>query len=246
MHTVPTPSLAHASRNKLLNNFSEPYYEEIVNQCKLINLQVGEVIYESSSDISSIYFPIDCIVSLIYETIEGKSSEIASIGNNGAVGCDIFLSDHPSCFRAVTTHPGRAYRMNKGLALAELGKAEAFHYHLLNFAHNLTTHISYNSICNRFHKIDQQFSKLLLLWNDWVSDDITLTQEAISHLIGVRREGITAAAHHLQNTGVIDYKRGRIHILDLQALEKHTCECYHAIKNALLFERQIECLPPTH
>ncbi|MBY0475423.1 MAG: Crp/Fnr family transcriptional regulator [Nitrosomonas sp.] len=232
--------------NKLLNTLPESDFTAVMDQCRLVNLTAGEVIYESSEYIESIHFPVNCIVSLMYETLDGKSSEIASIGNNGAVGSDLILSNSPTIHRALVVHDGWAYQMKRTAVLDQFNKAELFKYQLLNYIQNLTTQISFNAVCARFHKIEQQFCKFLLLHNDWVPGKISFTQEAISHLLGVRRETITEIASNLQKANIIDYKRGEIHILDRQALEVHSCECYQAIKNTLHSEDENYVLDTCH
>ncbi|PTQ79689.1 Crp/Fnr family transcriptional regulator [Nitrosomonas ureae] len=219
--------------NLILDSLPESDLVSLLNDYKLVKLEYAQVLYESAENIQHIYFPVDCIVSLIYETLDGKSSEIASIGNNGAVGCDILLSDSPSRFRALTIRSGLAYQIKKSDILNEFNKLNLVHYQLKNYIHNLTTEISFNGVCSRFHKIEQQFCKFLLLYNDRASGKISFTQETIAQLLGVRRETITDIASRLQKDNIIHYARGEIDILDRATLVNRSCECYHAIKNTM-------------
>ncbi|SOD22418.1 Crp/Fnr family transcriptional regulator [Nitrosomonas ureae] len=218
--------------NAILDSLPESDFGTFKNNCKLVKLEYAQVLYETAESIQHIHFPLDSIVSLIYETIEGKSAEIASIGNNGAVGCDILLSESPSRFRALTIHSGWAYQFRKADILHVFNKLNTVHYQLKNYIQTLTTEISLNGVCSRFHKIEQQFCKFLLLYSDRVSGRIPLTQETIAHLLGVRRESITDIASKLQKANILDYTRGQIEILDRIALENRSCECYHVTKAA--------------
>lgn len=219
--------------NAILNSLPESEFVILMNNCKLVKLEYAQVLYETAANIQHIHFPVDSIVSLIYETIEGKSAEIASIGNNGAVGCDILLSESPSRFRALTIHSGWAYQFKKADILHVFNKFNTVHYQLKNYIQTLTTEISLNGVCSKFHKIEQQFCKFLLLYSDRGSGKIPLTQESIAHLLGVRRETITDIASKLQKANILDYTRGQIEILDRTALENRCCECYYAIKNTI-------------
>lgn len=224
-------STIHCSKNSLLNTLPKSDLSSIMACSKLVRLEFGEVLYESATDVQYMHFPVDSVVSLMYETIDGKSSEIVSIGNNGAVGSDILLSDSLSCFRALTISEGWAYQINKSHIRGELSNRKLLNSQLLNYIQNLTTEISFNGVCSRFHKIEQQYCKFLLLYNDRAPGKIPFTQEAVAHFLGVRRETITDIANKLQKENILYYIRGQIKIIDREALESHSCECYQAIKN---------------
>lgn len=217
-------------QNALLKSLPESDLAKIASHCKLVKLDVGQVVFETGLEVHSIHFPIDSIISLMHESFDGKSSEVASISSEGAIGINNVLNNNLPTFRAMTTHSGFAYVMNKADVLVEFQKVISFQNQLLNCIHQLTIQISLNGICGRFHSVKQQFCKFLLQYDDRFSNQISLTHEAIATRIGVRRESITEAAHALQKKGIIDYARGQITILDRPALEELSCECYHSQK----------------
>lgn len=223
-------------QNTLLNTLPESDFQEIVKDCKLVHLDASEVVYESNMNIQSILFPKDCIISVVYESFEGKATEIASMGNSGAVGCEILQSKSPTKFTAITLHSGWAYQMKKSFLIEHFQRVETFRNKLLNYAINLNTQIAFTGVCNRLHTVEQQYCKFLLLCIDWIPGEITFTQGEIAHIFGVRRETITQAAFKLSNLGIIDYHRRKLHILNHQALKDLACDCYEAIKSTLKFE----------
>ncbi|WP_097103778.1 Crp/Fnr family transcriptional regulator [Nitrosomonas ureae] len=226
-------------RNTVLKNLPQLDFKTVIHHCKLVQLQPGEVVNDTDMNIETIFFPIDCIISLVYESFNGKATEIASIGNDGVMGSEICLNENPSKFTAITTHAGWAYRMKKSAFLEQFNNLETFRYNILNYLQNQNTQIAYTGICNKLHKLEQQYCKFLLLCKDWVQGELLFTQEKIAYVLGVRRESITDTAMKLSNAEIIDYQRGKIQILNPQALETHSCECYHAIKSTLKYENVI-------
>jgi CRP-like cAMP-binding protein len=233
--------LAHACVNTLLNSLPKSDLANIISDCNLINLQAGEVIYDSGEEIHSIIFPIDCIVSLTYETLNGKSSEIVSIGNTGVVGSEILLSKDSSQFRAFTIHPGYAYKINTNMLRQKIEESEAFSKSLLNYIATLLKQVAFNSICNNLHSINQRVCKFLLVCGDLVSSELYFTHETIAYLLGVRRESVTAAVYNLSKTGIIQNVRGYIRILDFQALEKRSCECHQLARSQQALKVGLQC-----
>jgi CRP-like cAMP-binding protein len=177
------------------------------------------------------YLPIDSIVSLLYVTENGGSAEIAVVGNEGLVGVELFMGGESTPSRAIVQSGGSAYRLS-----AEILKAE-FHLHtdllklILRYTQSLLTQMAQTAVCNRHHSIDQQLCRWLLLSLDRLPGNrLSMTQELIANMLGVRREGVTDAAGKLHKSGVIEYSRGRITVLNRPRLETLSCECYAVVK----------------
>ncbi len=175
--------------------------------------------YESEMQIQSMYFPVDCIISIIHEDYEGKSAGLALIGKDGVVGSDICLKDNPSPFKAITIHSGMAYQLHRSCVLDGFNTLEMFRYKLLNYAFNLNNQIGFSEMCNKLHKVGQQYCKFILLCRDWIPGELSFTHETIGHILGVRRETISEISYKLGQAGIINYRRSKIHIVDHQALK---------------------------
>lgn len=194
-------------------------------------MPLGDVLCESGGRLHYVYFPTSAIVSLHYILENGASSEIAGVGNEGMLGVSLFMGGETTPSWATVQTAGYGYRMKAGLMLQEFNQATPIQRLLLRYTQALMTQISQTAVCNRHHTIEQQLCRWLLLTLDRLGcQDLTMTQELIASMLGVRREGITEAAGKLQNAGMIRYRRGHIMVLDRAGLEKHVCECYHVVK----------------
>lgn len=178
-----------------------------------------------------VYFPTTAIVSLLYGLENGSSAEIAVVGNEGCVGVSIFMGGQSTLSSSVVQSAGKSYRIKAQAILEEFGKAGPMMHLFLRYTQALITQMSQTAVCNRHHTLDQQFCRWLLLSLDRLtSNDLVMTQELISNMLGVRREGVTEAALKVQKAGLISYSRGHIKILDRKGLEHRTCECYQVVK----------------
>jgi CRP-like cAMP-binding protein len=188
-------------------------------------------VYESGRTQGFVYFPLDSIVSLLYVLADGASTEIAVTGNEGLVGISLFMGGESTPSRAVVQSAGRGYRV-RGAVLKQLFESSAEVQHLLlRFTQALITQMTQTAVCNRHHAVDQQLCRWLLLTLDRLcSNEVRMTQELIANMLGVRREGVTEAAGKLQADGLIEYRRGRITVLDRPQLETRVCECYGVVK----------------
>ena len=223
-------------QNKLLSALPIVDYERIFTQLELVQISAGEILYESGEKLQHVYFPIDCFISLLYDTENGSTTEIAAIGNDGVVGVAIFMSGEAMPHRAMAQSAGYAYRIPQNLFMQEFSRHGPLYRKLLGYTQVFITQTAQMAVCNRFHKVDQQICRFLLLSLDWLStNELAITQELIANMLGVRREGITEAAGKLQQAGLIHYKRGHITVLDRQGLEARSCECYQVVKTE--FER---------
>jgi CRP-like cAMP-binding protein len=218
-------------KNKLLNAFALDVQNRIFPHLKLIELPLGKVIYEASEKLDYVYFPTDSIISLLYVMVDGSSAEISVIGNEGLVGIAVFMGGESTPSRAVVQSAGWAYRMPAVELRKEFNSQVDMRTLLLRYTQSLITQMAQTAVCNRHHSIDQQLCRWLLLSLDRLADrNLTMTQELIANMLGVRREGVTEAAGKLQKLGIITYKRGHIHVIDRPRLEEQSCECYEVVK----------------
>lgn len=218
-------------RNHLLAALPAEIQERLFAQLELVTLQQGQVLYESGDTLRHVYFPTDAIVSLLYVTESGASAAIAMVGNEGLVGVALFMGGESTPSRAIVQSSGAAYRLQGQKLKDEFNQHSELMLLLLRYTQSLITQMSQTAVCNRHHAIDQQLCRWLLLSLDRLPDNqLSVTQELIANLLGVRREGVTEAAGKLQKLGVIDYCRGHISVLDRKELETLSCECYAVVK----------------
>ena len=178
-----------------------------------------------------VFFPTTCIVSLLYVLADGSSAEIGVVGNEGIVGISLFMGGETTPSRAVVRSAGEGYRLKSGLLVQEFNRGGATMRLLLRYTQSLITQMTQTAVCNRHHSVEQQLCRALLLSLDRMSaNSLTMTQELIASMLGVRREGVTEAAGHLQRAGLIRYSRGHIDVLDRAGLERAVCECYGVVK----------------
>jgi CRP-like cAMP-binding protein len=221
--------------NGLLAALPAAEFARLSPHLELVPMLLGDVLYESGGKLHYVYFPTTAIVSLHYVLEDGGSSEIAGVGNEGMLGVSLFLGGETTPSRAVVQASGHAYRLRAHLLLEEFDRAGPAMRLLLRYTQALLTQTSQTSVCNRHHSVDQQLCRWLLLTADRVpSHELTMTQELIANLLGVRREGVTESAGKLQGLGLIRYRRGHITVLDHAGLERHACECYGVVKKEFL------------
>ncbi len=217
--------------NQLLISFSETDFQRWRPHLKLVELQADQVLYESGDQLQHIYFPTTAIVSLLHIMETGASTEIAMTGREGMVGISAFMGSNNTPCQGVTQQPGWAYRASADFVLHEFEISHHVMHTMLRFTQALITQMSQVAVCNRHHAIEQQLSRWLLLNFDRIDTDIlSITQEKMATLLGVRREGITRAAGLLQENGLIEYNRGHMHLLNREGLHTKACECYDVVK----------------
>jgi len=217
--------------NLLLRALCTDTRERIYPRLKLTEIPPDGVLYESGDVMEDIFFPTDSIISMLYVMEDGHSAEIAMIGNEGVVGIALFMGGLSTPSRAIVQSAGHAYRLSRKHLMAEFNLHGEFHHLLLRYTQTLITQMAQTSVCNRHHSIDQQLCRWLLLSMDRHNgDNIEITQELISNLLGVRRESVTKAANKLQDAGVIQYQRGHITVTDRAELERRCCECYAVVR----------------
>ena len=219
------------SGNQLIGALPSSELEPLVAHLELVQMRLGDMLYEPGDQQQFAYFPTSAIASLYYVTASGASSETAGVGNEGVVGIPLFMGGGSTSSSAVVHTSGQAYRLHKNILKREFDRAGALQRLLLRYTQALITQTAQTAACNRHHSIDQSLSRWLLSTLDRIpSGELVMTQELIASMLGVRREGITDAAGKLQTAGVIRYRRGHISVLNRVALELHTCECYAVVK----------------
>src|ERR1039458_7449115 len=227
MSERPTPN-----KNHLLSALPADIFERLSPNLELISMPLGQVLYESGGQLQYVYFPTTAIVSLHYVMENGASAEIAGVGNEGVLGISLFMGGNTTPSRATVQTAGYGYRLKGRLMMEEFNRSGPMMRLMLRYTQALITQISQTAVCNRHHSVEQQLCRWLLSTLDRLpSNELTMTQELIASMLGVRREGITEAAGHLQQAGVIRYRRGHITVLDRSGLESRVCECYTVVKN---------------
>jgi CRP-like cAMP-binding protein len=222
---------ANPNLNHLLAALPQAEHARVYPHLECVRVALGDVLQESDRPMRYVYFPTDCIVSLLNVMEDGSAAEIAVVGNEGVVGVSLFMGGETSPSRAIVQSAGTAYRL-KGQSLKdEFFRAGFMQRSLLRYTQALLTQMAQTAVCNRHHTLDQQLCRWLLLSLDRLrSNELIMTQELIADMLGVRREGVTEAAGKLQKAGLITYHRGHIRVLDRTGLEARSCECYHVVK----------------
>jgi CRP-like cAMP-binding protein len=233
---MPGPVNAPSPRqSSLLSVLPEGESNRLFPHLELVTLPLGKALYESGDQLNHVYFPTTAIVSLLYELENGSSAEIAVVGHEGIVGIALFMGGDTMPNRAVVQSAGQAYRLKGVLLKEEFNRAGALQHLLLRYTLAMLTQMAQTAVCNRHHSVDQQLCRWLLLSLDRLpSNELSMTQELIANMLGVRREGVTEAAGKLQSAGLISYNRGHITVLDRAGLEKRVCECYEVVRKEFL------------
>ncbi len=228
---MAAPSRHSPQQNHLLAALPAADYDRLASHLELIPMKLGDVLYESGDMLRHVYFPTTCIVSLLYVMEDGGSAEIAVVGNEGILGISLFMGGDTTPSRAIVQSAGHAYRLKAELLKTEFGRFGPTMHLLLRYTQALITQMAQTAVCNRHHSVDQQLCRWLLLSLDRLeSNELSMTQELIANMLGVRREGVTEAAGKLQDAGLIRYSRGKITVLDRPGLEAQSCECYQVVK----------------
>jgi CRP-like cAMP-binding protein len=228
-------------KNHLLNGLSPAARERLYPHLELVEMLLGRVLYESGDTLLHVYFPTDSIVSLLYVMEDGASAEIAVVGNEGLIGVALFMGGETTTSRAIVQSGGYAYRLLGQRLKDEFHRNGEMQILVLRYTQALITQMAQTAVCNRHHSVVQQLCRWLLLSLDRLpSNELTMTQELIANMLGVRREGVTDAARKLQKLNVIRYRRGQIAVLDRPKLEQLSCECYAVVK------RETDRLLPIH
>ncbi len=239
MNTVPHTPI----QNQLLAALPAHEFKRLEANLELVHLPLGKVLYESGSRMGSVYFPTTAIVSLLFVLEDGASAEVAIVGKDGILGISQLMGGETTPNRAVIHSAGWGYRLDGSYLKAEFKRGGPVMALLLRYVQALITQMTQIAVCNRHHGIEKQLCRWLLMSLDRRnSNSLTLTQDLIANMLGVRREGVTGAASKLQRGGYIRYSRGHITVLDRPGLEQRVCECYAVVKRE--FQRLLLDIPP--
>jgi CRP-like cAMP-binding protein len=227
----PAARALNPKTNRLLAALPEKNYQALEKSLEPVAMPLGMAVYESGAMLVYVYFPTSSFVSLLYVLADGASAEIAVTGSEGLVGIALFMGGETTPSRAVVQSAGHGYRLKAAVLKKEFESGGELQHLLLRYTQALITQMTQTAVCNRHHAVDQQLCRWLLLSLDRLeTNELVMTQELIANMLGVRREGVTAAAGELQDEGLIEYRRGRIKVLDRARLEKRVCECYGVVK----------------
>ena len=221
-------------QNQLLGALSAAEYQRLAPNLERVELTLGQVLDEPGGRVQHAYFPATAIVSLHYVMESGASAEAAGVGNEGMVGISLFMGGDSTPSSAVVQTAGQAWRLPGSLLEQEFRRGGVLQRVLLRYTQALITQMIQTAACNRHHSVEQQLCRWLLLTLDRVhSRELTMTQELVASMLGVRREGVTEAAGKLRRAGLIRYHRGHIAVLERAGLEARACECYAVVRKEL-------------
>ncbi|EGN74281.1 cAMP-binding protein [Idiomarina sp. A28L] len=225
-HPISSPE-----QNHLLSSLPAEVRARFAPHLRLVQLPLGQCLYESGGELKHVLFPTNSVISLLYTMENGDSAEISVVGNEGVLGIALFMGGESTPNRAVVQSAGSAYQLPGHILKQEFHRHGDLHCLLLRYTQSLMTQMAQTAVCNRHHSIEQQLCRWLLLSLDRIpSNVLTMTQELIANMLGVRREGVAVAAGKLQKLGIIEYNRGKLTVLDRPRLEKISCECYEVVK----------------
>jgi CRP-like cAMP-binding protein len=239
---MSTPSSqSESTSNRLLAALDSAGYQHFFSRLERVSLPQGEVVYEIGDDIDYVYFPESAVFSMLCMMENGDTVEVGPVGREGMVGLNIFFGANKTPTQLIVHAAGDAQRVSSELLKRELRSERDRLPHLLfRYTQMLLSMTGQSSACNKLHSMEQHLAKWLLLMHDYVGDELLLTHDLIALTLGVRRAGITGAALHFKEAGLIDYRRGHIQILNRQGLEARACECYKVIRSE--YERLYEDL----
>ena len=219
------------TQNGILAALAADEREQLRPHLALVPMPLGAVVYESGTTLQHVYFVIGGIVSLLYVMQDGASAEIAVIGSEGLVGISLFMGGESTPSRAVVQSAGHAFQLSADILKTEFARGRGLQHLLLRYTQALITQMAQTAVCNRHDSVEQQLCRWLLLSLDRLpTNELSMTQELIANMLGVRREGVTHAAGKLQEAGLIRYSRGRIVVTNRLGLESRVCECYAVVR----------------
>lgn len=213
--------------NSILSALPKVEYQRLEPYLTSITLVAGTVLYEAKEKIETVYFPDTAIISLVATLNNGTTTEVGLVGGTGILGLPVIFDHGHSNNRAIVQLPGRTIKLSAQVLKREFERGEKLAKLLLSYAQRRIDEVSQLAVCNRHHSIEERLARWLLTVQDLaLSKELLLTQEFISNMLGVRRSSVTVTAGIFQKAGLISYSRGKITILDREALEEVTCECY--------------------
>jgi CRP-like cAMP-binding protein len=222
-----------ALHNTILGSLPQAEFSRLQGMLEPVSLPFGRVLYKPGKAIGHVYFPTDCLISLLTSVDKRRSLEVGMVGNEGMAGMPFILGMGVSGVRALVQGAGGALRMAAAPFRVEFNRSPALQDALYRYMYALMAQISQTAACNRFHQVEPRLARWLLMTRDRVmSDEFPLTHEFLAHMLGMRREGVTEAASTFKRRKIIKYQRGRIQILNLKALKAESCPCYEVVQTA--------------
>lgn len=222
--------------NRVLASIPAREYKRLQAHLEPIELKFRQVLYEPGESIRHVFFPVDCLISLLTAVDKRRTLEVGMVGNEGMAGMPFILGMGVSGVRAIVQGAGIALRMSSATFRIEFDRNRPLQDALYRYTYALMAQVSQTAACNRFHEAEPRLSRWLLMTRDRVgADEFPLTHEFLAHMLGLRREGVTEAASALKRRKVISYTRGNIQILDVRGLKKASCSCYQTVKD--VFDR---------
>lgn len=226
-----TKPAAVAVRNSLLAALLATEYRRLLPKLEHVTLKHGEIIYRADQEIEAVYFPEEAVIAVVDTTDDRRTVEVGTVGREGFVGINIFLGGAITPDKAIVQLPGGAMRMSSKDLRKEVRFGSPLQRLLLDYTRAFLAVISQSVACSQHHSVEQRLARWLLTMNDYSeAGEFLMVQESIAAMLGVRRVGITEAAHKLQADDLIRYRRGRMRVLDKAGLERRACECYRFIK----------------
>lgn len=217
--------------NQLIATLPELIFQQWLPHLEAVEMPLDRVLYEPGCEVSHVYFPTTSIVSLLYVLDSGHSTEIAIAGREGIVGISCLMGGGSTNHQAVVLSAGHGFRLRADFIVDAFEQGGPVMHLLLRYNQALITQMAQRAVCNRHHSVDQQLCRWLLGCLDRLeTNELVMTHERISNMLGVRREGVTETAIALQRDGLINYARGHICVVDRPALERRSCECYAVVK----------------
>jgi CRP-like cAMP-binding protein len=227
---------AQAIGNRVLASIPPKDSRRLRAELEPVSLPFGQILYEAGAKIRHVYFPVNCLISLLTAVDKRRTLEVGMVGNEGMSGMPFVLGIGESGVRALVQGAGDALRMPAASFRIEFDRNPPLRRALFRYTYALMAQISQTAACNRFHEAEARMARWLLMTRERVgSDEFSMTHEFLAHMLGVRRGGVTKAASALKRRGLIDYHRGKIRILDEKGLKRSSCSCYQIVKAA--FER---------
>lgn len=222
-----------AHKNHLLAILTEQMYDTLAPNLHQVSLNRGDMLHLPNETINELYFPIDCLLSITITMSNGATAETGVVGNREVIGINAFMGGRETTqTEYVVQIAGTAMKIDAEIMRREFQKNQELRDVMLRYTQAFIAQISQSVACNRLHQIEQRLARWLLEVQDRInSDELILTQELISNMLGVRRSGVTQAAQKLQEEGLISYSRGHIQILNQQKLEAKSCECFEVVRD---------------
>lgn len=239
MRTEPRPPSENQSHeNHILAALPREDYERLAPHLEPIELTHGKMLYEPGGVIKHVYFPVNSMISLVSQLSDGSSVEVGVVGFEGMAGLPLVLGVDKSPHETMAQIPGAAIKLKSEVTKAEFKRGGALHDFVLRYAQKQMLQTSQVAACNRLHTIEERLARWLLMSHDrCLCDELPLTHEFLSMMLGSRRAGVTTAALALQADDFIRYSRGNITMIDRHGLEGFACECYAIVKTE--FDRSL-------